>query len=200
MAISGGRIVPLRARARSDASVQNLARLTAVAFSWVDSKTLVPERYREEADEDGVHKVSDARLAPPAPRIDLAYQVAGKESTGHFPRQGAVLDAVSAVYYLRAARLAPGDRFCFDLVARGRVWRVEGTVAAKQEQLDTAAGKLQTVRLDARAQRADRPEDRASEMHVWLSTDSRRLFVAAVGEIDAGPVRAMLTGVRGGKK
>ena len=199
MVISGGRVVPLRARARSDASVRNLARLTAVGFSWVDARTLVPERYREEADEDGVHKVSDTRLSPPGPGIDIAYQVGGKSSAGHFAREGAALDAISAVYYLRAARLAPGDRFCFDLVARGRVWRVEGAVAAKVEKLDTAAGRLETIRLDAQAHLADRPGDAPSDMHVWLSTDSRRLFVAAVGEIDAGPVRAMLTAVRGGK-
>ena len=200
MAISGGRIVPLRARARSDPSVQKLKSLTAVGLSWVDGRTLVPERYREEADEDGVHKVSDARLTPPGPQIDIAYQVAGKDSAGHFPREGAVLDAISAVYLLRAARLAPGDRFCFDLVARGRVWRVAGVVAAKVERLDTAVGKLDTLRLDAKAHLADRPADAPSDMHVWLSTDSRRLFVAAVGDIDAGPVRAMLTGVRGGRR
>jgi hypothetical protein len=199
MGISGGRVVPLRARARTDPSVGNLKSLVAIGFSWIDARTLLPEHYREEADEDGVHKVSDVRLTPPGPRIDIDYQVAGKASAGHAPREGAVLDAISAVYYLRAAKLAPGDRICFDLVARGRVWRVEGVVAAKLETLDTAVGKLETLRLDARARLADRPDDPPNEMHVWLSTDSRRLFVASVGEIDAGPVRAMLTGVRGGR-
>lgn len=199
MSLSGGRIVPLRARARSDPSVQTLKSLTAVGFSWIDAKTLTPEHYREEADEDRVHKVSDVRL-PAGGAIEFAYQVAGKASTARVPREGAVLDAISALYYLRSARLVPGDRLCFDLVARGRVWRVEGAVAQKLEKLDTVAGKLETLRVDARAHLADRPQDPASEMHVWLSTDARRLFVAAVGEIDAGPVRAMLTGVRGGKK
>ena len=71
----GGKVVPLRARARTDASVENLLRLTAVAFSWVDARTLLPERYREEADENGVHKVSDARLSPPGPTIDLAFDI-----------------------------------------------------------------------------------------------------------------------------
>ncbi len=196
----GGKVVPLRARARTDASVERLLRLTAVAFSWVDARSILPERYREEADEDGVHKVSDTRLSPARPTIDLAFDIGGKRSTAQLPREGTVLDAVSAVYALRAARLAPGDRICFDLVGRGRVWRVSGTVAAKVERLDTVVGKLETVRVDARASIADRPQDPVREMHVWFSTDARRLFVAAVGEIDLGPVRVTLTELRGARK
>ncbi len=196
----GGKVVPLRARARTDPSVSSMLRLTAVAFSWIDARTLLPERYREQADEDGVHKVSDTRLSPPAPTIEMAFDIGGQKSTSRFPRQGTALDAVSAVYALRAARLAPGDRLCFDLVARGRLWRVSGTVASKLEKLDTAAGKLETLRIDATASLADRPQEPAREMHVWFSTDARRLFVAAVGEIDLGPVNLTLTGLRGSKR
>jgi hypothetical protein len=196
----GGKVVPLRARARTDASVENLLRLAAVAFSWVDARTLLPERYREEAEENGVHKVSDARLSPPGPTIDLAFDMGGKPSAGHFPREGTVLDAVSAVYLLRAARLSAGDRFCFDLVARGRVWRVAGSVAAKVETLDTVVGRLETIRLDARATQADRPGDPVRQMHAWFSTDARRLFVAAVGDVDLGPVRLTLTEARPGRR
>jgi hypothetical protein len=42
--------------------------------------------------------------------------------------------------------------------------------------------------------RADQPAARRP-IHLWLSTDSRRLLVAAVGEIELGPVRAMLARV-----
>jgi len=196
----GGKVVPLRARARTDASVSNMLSLTAVAFSWVDARTLLPERYREEAEEDGVHKVSDTRLAPARPTIDMAFEIGGRQSAGQVPRQGTVLDAISAIYALRAARLAPGDRLCFDLVARGRVWRVAGTVAARLEKLDTVVGKLETLRIDAHASLADRPQDPERQMHVWLSSDARRLFVAAVGDIDLGPVRVTLTELRGSRR
>jgi len=180
--------------------VRTMLALTAVAFSWVDARTLLPERYREEADEDGVHKVSDTRLSPPGPTIDMSFDIGGRTSAGRSPREGTVLDAVSAVYALRAAPLAPGDRLCFDLLGRGRVWRVTGTVASKVEKLDTVAGKLETLRIDARASLADRPLDPPREMHAWFSTDARRLFVAAVGDIDLGPIKVTLTGLRGGRK
>jgi hypothetical protein len=196
----GGKVIPLRARARTDTSVSNMLALTAVAFSWVDARTLLPERYREEAVEDGIHKVSDIRLSPNSPTIEMAFDVGGRTGTRQFPRQGTVLDAISAVYALRAAKLSPGERLCFDLLARGRVWRVTGTVASRLERLDTVAGKLETLRIDARASLADRPQDPVREMHVWFSTDARHLFVAAVGDIDLGPVRVTLTELRGGRK
>jgi hypothetical protein len=199
-AVGAGRIVPLRARARTDPSVANLLRLAALAFSWVDTRTLLPERYREEADENGVHKVSDTRLAPPAADVELSFDIAGAKGAARYPREGTALDAVSAVWYLSAARLSAGDRMCFDLVARGRVWRVQGVVAPKHERIDTVLGKVETLRIDARATLADRPQDPPRQMHVWLTTEVPRRVLVAVGEVDLGPVKVTLTGVRGGKR
>jgi hypothetical protein len=95
--------------------------------------------------------------------------------------------------------VAPGDRFCFDLVANRRFWRMEGSIAAKTEKVDTAAGKFDTFRVDATMRRADRPADRARPVHLWFTRDARRLPVAIVSEVDVGPVRAMLSGIRGAR-
>lgn len=198
-AIGGGKVVPLRARARTDASVANLLRLTAVAFSWVDRRTVLPERYREEADEDGVRKTSDTRLAPPGPTLDLAFAIGDQKSGARYPREGTALDAVSAVAYLGVAKLSTGDRLCFDLVARGRIWRVQAAVAPKSERIDSALGKVDTLRLDARATLADRPADPPRQMHLWFTREAPRRFLVAVGEVDLGPVKVTLTGVRGGR-
>jgi uncharacterized protein DUF3108 len=196
--LSGGRIVPLKARAKTDSSIANLKRIAAVALSWVDPATLRPERYREEAQENGVHKVGDARLAPPSPQVTIAYESRGKRSVATYARQGEVLDAVSTVYRLRAARLAPGDAFCFDLVARGRYWHVQATVARRPEKVQTPLGRLETLRIDASAHPANAPPGAApTEVHLWISTDPARLLVAAVGEVDAGPVSATLVRTRG---
>lgn len=199
-ALAGGKIVPLRARARTNPSIATLLRLTAVALSWVDVRTLLPERYREEAEENGVRKVSDTRLAPPGPTLDLSFEIGGTKGAARYPREGTALDAVSAVTYLSAARLAAGERLCFDLVARGRVWRVQGVVAPRNERIDTVLGKVETVRIDARATLADHPEDPPRQMHAWFTTEVPRRFLVAVGEIDLGPVKVTLTGVRGGQR
>jgi hypothetical protein len=192
--MSGGAVLPLRARARADAS---LSRLAAVALSWVDARTLQPERYREEAEDGGVHKLGETRFVPPGPQVTIDYKTDGRASSASYERQGEALDALSALYRLRAARLAPGDTFCFDLVARGRYWRVTGGVARKTEKVDTPLGKLETWRIDGTAKKASQPDAAPMPVHLWISTDRRRLLVAVVGEVDAGPVRAMLSAARG---
>jgi hypothetical protein len=195
--MSGGKIVPLRARAKTTEAVASVKRFTAVGLSWIDARTLLPERYRDEAEENGVRKVSDTRIPEEGERISIEYQFGERKGTNTFTRTGEVLDALSALYYLRAARLSPGDRFCFDLVGNRRFWRLEGKVAEKTETVDAPAGKFETLRLDAVARRADLPDAPARPVHLWLSSDARRILVAAVSEVDIGPVRAMLASARG---
>jgi hypothetical protein len=197
--MSGGKVVPLRARAKTTAAVANLKPFAGVALSWIDAETLLPERYRDEADEGGVRKSSDARITPAAPELTIEYRYGDQRGKTSYPRAGEVLDALSTLYYLRAARLAPGERFCFDLVANRRFWRLEGTVAAKQERVETPAGRFDTLRVDATSRRADRPEDRPRPIHLWFGTDARRLPVAIVSEVDLGPVRATLSSIRGAR-
>jgi hypothetical protein len=197
--MSGGKIVPLRARARTTSAIANLKRFTAVGLSWIEVGTLLPERYRDEADENGVRKMSDARILPAGSRLVIEHQFGERTGRTAHPRSGPVLDPLSTLAYLRAARLEPGARYCFDLVANRRFWRVEATVAADAEKVETPAGRFDTVRVDATARRADRPGDRPRPVHLWLSRDPRRLLVAVVSEVDLGPVRASLSEVRGAR-
>jgi hypothetical protein len=192
-------VIPLRGRARSTPSAASLRPFTGVALSWIDATTLRPERYRDESEEDGVHKMSDTRIAPAGPELVIEHRFGENAGKTSFPRSREVLDALSTVYFLRAARLAPGDRFCFDMVANRRFWRFDGTVAAKREKVETPAGKFEALRVDATMQRADRPGDKPRPIHLWFSTDARRLPLAFVSAVDIGPVSAMLSSVRGAR-
>jgi hypothetical protein len=197
--MSGGKVIPLRARAKTSAAIANVKRFAGVALSWIDAETLLPERYRDEAEENGIRKVSDARIVPREAQLTIEYRYGDKAGKTSYPRDRDVLDALSTVYYLRAARLAPGESFCFDLVANRRFWRLEGTVAAKPERVETPAGRFETLRVDATTRRADRPGDQVRPVHLWFGTDARRLPVAIVSEVDLGPVRATLSSIRGGR-
>ncbi len=194
--MSGGAVLPLAGRARNTARFGPLQKLVAVGLSWVDARTLRPERYREESDEDGRRRVSDARLAPPGPTVTLEQSDGGRTGRSTHERQGEALDALSALYYLRAARLVPGAPFCFDMVGNGKYWRVEGTVAAKPEPVEVPAGRFQALRLEATARRAD-GQGPSRPLWLWLGTDARRLPLAAVSEVDLGPVSAKLVEARG---
>jgi len=196
--MSGGTVLPLAGRARNTARFGPLQRLIAVGLSWVDARTLRPERYREESDEDGRRRVSDTRLAPPGPTVTMELTDGVQAGRAVFERRGEALDALSALYYLRAARLAPGAAFCFDMVGNGKYWRVEGTVSRATEPVEVPAGRFETWRLEGTARRAD-GQGKGRPVWLWLSADARRLPVAAVSEVDLGPVSVKLVEVRGAK-
>jgi hypothetical protein len=188
---SAGEVIPLVARARNTARFGPLQKLVAVALSWVDARSLRPERYREEADEDGRHRSTDVRFTPPGPTVTMEMMDGAARGTATFERRGDQLDALSAVYYLRATRLAPGDRLCFDLVANGKYWRFEGAVAARTERFEVPAGRFEAVAVEGKARRAD-GTGQARPIWIWYSADARRLPLAVVTEVDLGMVSAKL--------
>ena len=188
----GGTQIPLRARVRNTSVFAKVRRIEGGAISWIDARTLLPERYRDEVFEDGVRKVSDARLRPQADTVTIETQFGDQKGATTFQRQGEVLDAISAAYYLRAADLRPGVETCFDLVGNRRYWRFRGKVAARPERVETPGGIFDTLRVDGTLTRADAPSSRRP-LAVWISTDPGRVLVAAASEIDLGPVSATLS-------
>jgi hypothetical protein len=194
--MSAGTVLPLTGRVRNTARFGALQRLVAVGSAWVDAGTLRPERYREEADEDGRRRTSDVQLRPLAAQVVLRTSDGSRTGQAAFERQGEVLDALTALYYFRAARLVPGERLCFDMVGNGKYWRVEGAVAARPEPVEVPAGRFEAWRLEATARRAD-GQGRTRPLWLWISTDRRRLPLAAVSEVDLGPVSVKLTEARG---
>jgi hypothetical protein len=190
--ILGGTQLPLRARVRNTSVFAKVRRLKAAGFSWVDATTLRPQRFRDEMEEDGLRKSTDVRLDRPGPNLAMAWTRGDQRGRTEMARGHAVvLDLISALYYLRAAELRPGAAFCFDLFGNWRLWRLTGSVASRSEVVEAPAGSFEVLRLDARLVRADDPS-RTRPLHLWISTDARRLLVAAVSEVDLGPVRAML--------
>ena len=186
-----GTQLPVRARLRNTSVFAKVRRIEGVALSWMDARTLLPERYRDEVTENGVPKTSDARLRAKPDEVTIDNRYGGKDQSSTFRREGQVLDVLAGAYYLRAADLRPGQSLCFDLVATRRYWRVRGKVAAKPERVESGVGLHDTLRVDLTVTRADKPEVRR-ELHVWIATEPRRYLVAAVTEIDLGPVRLML--------
>ena len=168
--------------------------MVAVGLSWVDSRSLRPERYREEADEDGRRRSIDVRFVPAGPKVTLETRDGEARGSVSFDRQGEAIDALSAVYYARATRLAPGDRLCFDLVANGKYWRFEGAVAAGKERFEVPAGRFEALRVEGTARRAD-GAGKARPIWIWYSADARRLPLAVVTEVDMGMVSAKLEAV-----
>ena len=190
--ILGGAQIPLRALVKNTSVFAKVRRVKGSAASFVEAATLRPRRYRDDVDQDGVRRTTDTSFERGSPTVRMAWTSGDQRGTIDFERRQEVLDAVSALYYLRAAELAPGQEICFDLLANRRYWRLRGSVARKADRVDTAAGSFTALRLDARLTRADDPSA-VRPLHLWIADDRRRLLVAIVSEVDLGPVRALLS-------
>jgi len=189
--ISGGAVIPLVSKARNTARFGPLQKLVAMGLSWVDARSLRPERYREQSDEDGRRRSMDVRFVPPGPSVTLDLLDGATRGSATFERQGEALDAVAAMYYLRATRLVAGDRICLDLVANGKYWRFDGAVARATERIEVPAGRFEAVRVEGTARRAD-GAGKSRAIWLWFSADARRLPLAVVSEVDLGMVSARL--------
>jgi hypothetical protein len=190
-----GTQLPVLARLRNTSVFAKIHRIEGVAMSWVDARTLLPERYRDEIAEDGVVKISDTRLRAKPGEVTIENRYGQKFESSTFEQHGEVLDVLAGAYYLRAADLRPGLEMCFDLVATRRYWRVRGKVAPRPERVESGVGLHDAVRVDLTVTRADTPEVKRA-LHVWIATEPRRYLVAAVSEIGLGPVRLMLARAR----
>jgi hypothetical protein len=189
--ILGGAQLPLRARARNTSVFAKIRKVKGTGVSFVSARTLRPVRYRDDVDQDGVKRGTDTRLDLPGPTVRMAWTSGAEKGVAEFERQREALDLLSAVYLLRASELRPGAELCFDLLANRRYWRFAGRVAERTERVPTPAGDFDTVKVEARLTRADDPT-KGRPLVLWISTDPRRLLVAAGSEVDLGPVVATL--------
>ena len=188
-----GTQIPLKAKVKNTSIFAKIRRIVGTAFSWVDARTLLPERARDDVMEDGVKKTSDARLRSEPGAVTIDTDFGGQKGSTRYERKGGeVLDALSAAYYLRAADLKPGQEICFEVVGLRRFWRFKGKVAQKTERVDCPGGVFDTLRVEGTIERADRPEVKRP-VYVWIATDPRRTLVGAVSEIDLGPASALLS-------
>lgn len=190
-----GGAIPVRVRVKNTSVFAKVRRIRGVASSSIDLRTLLPERYHDETDEDGLRRTTAVRFDG-APKLRLEWTYGERRGIREMPRSGPAMDLISLVYYLRAAELKVGQPFCVELVANRRYWRMEGTLAAERERVSTPAGTFQALRVDAvltRQPTRDDPKVRSRPLHLWFSDDERRVPVAAFTEVDLGPVRALLS-------
>ena len=176
------KIRSLKANIRCDLSQRSLLPTEILEDVTVNGRRYRNEISFTEADPDGRRE------------IGISWQ-AGDERSGRdvWAVSGDSLNYLSAFYFFRALQLKPGDAFCTDILVLRHLWRVEGTVVGR-EHASTPAGEFEAIHLTAKATRHDKPED-VREVHYWVSDDAYRLPVAAMGVIDLGTLRAVLTSV-----
>jgi hypothetical protein len=190
--------LPIRVRIKTNTLFNKMRRVKAEAKSYLSAKTLHPNRYTEDAQEDDERHVSDVDFFP---KGQMANTIAVKSATNpsgsnsyntvydHYAHDG--LDVLGAIYYIRSMDLKPGMSICFDVFSMRTMWRVWGEVSGI-EKVPSPMGEVEAFHITGTAARLDN-HDFQRELHVWITTDDKRIPLGALGAIDLGPVRATLT-------
>jgi hypothetical protein len=107
-------------------------------------------------------------------------------------------DIISAIYYLRAQPLAPGQSFDLVVSDDGQTFRVPVRVY-ERKTMKTVAGRVPTLRLGVGLfGEGHLVSDRKGDMTLWLTDDARRLPVRARLDADVGTLDIKLKKFTGG--
>lgn len=184
--------LPVQVEAQTNTFFSKVRRVRGVSVSYLHPKTLRPSRYTEDATENEVHRKVDVAFGAKDRSVKVDYLIDAKPP-GHYDytydKDG--LDVAGAIYLMRQLPMKEGLPLCFDVYGIRRLWRLSGTVV-KREHVSLPLGQFDAWYLTGTAVRLDKPTQKR-EIHVWISDDTRRLPLVAVGTLDLGAVRATLT-------
>ncbi|MHB8417143.1 MAG: DUF3108 domain-containing protein [Myxococcales bacterium] len=190
----GGVTLPIAVHAASNDFFSKFGKFDSRAVSYLRPRDLHPVRYHEDFVQSGRKYWTDVFFPSAGPHL-VRTRYGNPTATGEktFPFANDALDALSAFYMLRSLDLRVGQSLCFDVYGSRTLWRIWGKVDAR-ETVATPAGNFPAFRLAGEAARLNAPKLHR-QIYLWVSDDAQRLPVAAIGDLDVGPMRALLSGV-----
>jgi hypothetical protein len=184
-------------RAKTSAFVSANAGRFEASSAAVIAPGLAARKYREEVEDGRVRWVQEIAF-PQENSLHVQATRDGEPDSLDLPFTGTVRDLYSAFLLLRAAPQTGGAPLCLQTYGMRKLWRLAGAVGPR-ETIDTPLGKQETVRLDLVSTRTD--DASVTRMaKFWVTTDARRLPVAAIVEMRGKVFRAQLVKVTGAKK
>ncbi len=193
----GALMLPVSVHAESNDFFSKFGKIDSNALTWLRLRDLHPMSYHEDFIDSGRKYLTEVSFPASGPHVVKTHYVNPTTSGDRlFPYASDALDAVSTFYVLRSLDLRVGQRLCFDAYGSRTLWRIWGTVDGR-EAITTPAGTFQALRLAGTAARLNAPKVRRG-IYLWISDDAQRLPVAAIGDLDVGPMRALLSGVGSG--
>lgn len=186
-------VAQLSSRAKTNAFVAtNIGRYEAYATSLI-ARDFRPLHYREDADENDVHRGIELQFPPRDGTLAVAATKNGEPEPFKVQASEDIRDMVSTLYLLRLLPL--NQSVCLEVFAGRKVWKLTGQMRAK-ETIDTPVGRFASLRFEGEAVRVDDPKVKRTAL-VWVSDDERRLPLVAIGEVRGKTIRAQLVSMSG---
>ncbi len=184
--------LPVEIHAETNTFFSKVRRVNGSGTSYMNPKTLRPNRYFEDSTENEVHRIADVAFHPKDHKVHLKSTIDGALNEWEMGWGNDGLDVAGTIYLLRQLSYKEGMPICFDAYGIRRMWRTWGKVVGR-EHISMPVGEFDAWHIEGVAARLDMPNMRR-EIHVWITDDARHLPLAALGAIDLGTVRATLTG------
>ena len=185
-------VLPIEVHAETNTFFSKVRRVNGTATSSLNAKTLRSSHYYEDTTENEMHRIADVSIRKNK-TMKLISTINGTTGDVELAWGNDATDVAGAFYLLRQLEWKEGKTMCIDVYGIRHVWRVWGKVEAR-EHVSLPVGEFEAWHLSGEAARTDMTDARR-EIHVWISDDSRRLPLAAIGMIDLGAVRATLVNV-----
>ena len=193
----GARLVAIQADAHSAPWLGLLVRLDETYQVILEADRLLPRRVV--SNETGV-RVRTIRAELAGPQVKLRFTTPTKDQQTQRVLPGPARDPVAALFALRAAPLAEGERLVQLMLDGVVLYQVSCTVVAREElrlENEQRTTTIRTIHVEALAQRIDdlgQPTSQpARRFHIWLSDDDRRIPCRLIGHTDLGEGRLELT-------
>ena len=196
----GTRLVAVQADAHSLPWLGLFVRLDDTYQVVLEADRLLPRRVV--SNETGV-RVRTVRAEMEGHRVKLRFTTPEKDQQSQRVLPGLARDPVAALFALRAAPLAEGERIVQLMLDGVALYQVSCTVVAREalrlgNELDpTPPRTVRAIHIEAQAQRIDdlgRPTSQPPRrFRIWLSDDERRVPWRLTGDTDLGEGRLELT-------
>jgi hypothetical protein len=177
-------VYPLQAQAKTSGLVSVLGSLDGRMLSYVSPDDAQPVRMVNRFITESLLSPKrlareDAAFSPDAQVAGrLHYRVGDDVSTRPVKLKATgddLVDVLSVIYYMRSRAMNAGDRYCFEIYHRRRLWRVEGQVGGTKmirspfatRRARQIAGVIELV--------GARPGQEPRGVVAWVSDDDDRL-------------------------
>ncbi len=109
--------------------------------------------------------------------------------------KGTVQDLASVFYFIRTQKLVPGQNFEVNVSDSGQVYRIPIRVGEKKRQ-KTILGQVETIRVTPELFGEGRLIRGKGQIHIWFTTDERRVAVRAEIKHEMGTLDIKLKSIK----
>jgi hypothetical protein len=182
--VAEGRPTPLLA---------GLYRLYYKLDTLVDAYTLLPQRATNYSEEGARRRLGTTRFDRAARKVFFEF-TSETTAKADFPVPPLTQDALSAVYWLRAAAFKAGDRITLPVSDDGSTFEAQFQIGAP-ERVPTGIGDRQAWHIGVSIV-DDKRQSVGGNVVVWISDDARRVPVRVQADLPVGRVELTLREAR----